>query len=582
MAAETEGDRGGRVRDRSALRLTRRAAIAAGIGFGGDIIWGFDALGRTIGPAQRLALLRRQIHRARIDGHLRAMLSTLIARAERELQHAKRMHADQDLERFIRLLRQNAGKHRLSRSRAHDWIDVARRIRAMIGQAPPLEVAHSGISTWVTVDTTGLRVPRGTRLLIDGRDATRAFGYPQPTPGHPRVMLLLSVATHRLSWGPYEAILPVYWRGYPYAARNDYYTTLNNAYFQGARPDLRPARRRVGEGVAFQVWAALDNGYSVVPDPAPATSCVFAVAPGDEPYVPGVSTTQDTRAELGLTDDYSRGSAAIPGSPPGGIDAMGNISRAVRFWRLDYSFPSTWIAPVPIQNTQGTWAAPPFGTGRGRWQLPPAANGGPRPTAVIQNSFEAIKLVSNVTETGGPGVVVWGVTNGGQNVCWRYQPVALGQDLKTLLIDSHPYTFDGRESTILEYRPELHCTGASGRPIYSYGVPLGGPPYRGGYLRTWRLIGGVWTCTSAGSPYAVPGSPRIVAGAIVGNGVYGTEAGKIFGPTLKSDAQGALIEGLEATPGINAGASVPAPVCVREWPLLIGPTFASVSGAPAA
>jgi hypothetical protein len=68
----------------------------------------------------------------------------------------------------------------------------------------------------------------------------------------------------------------------------------------------------------------------------------------------------------------------------------------------------------------------------------------------------------------------------------------------------------------------------------------------------------------------------------VGDGAYGPDAGKIFGPTLKSDAQGALIEGLEATPGINAGARVPAPVCVREWPLLIGPTFASVSGPPAA
>ena len=110
MAAETEGDRGGRARDRSALRLTRRAAIAAGIGFGGDIILGFDALGRTIGPAQRLALLRRQIHRARIDGHLRAMLLTLIARAQRELQHDKRMHADQDLERFIRLLKTERGQ----------------------------------------------------------------------------------------------------------------------------------------------------------------------------------------------------------------------------------------------------------------------------------------------------------------------------------------------------------------------------------------------------------------------------------------------------------------------------------------
>jgi hypothetical protein len=579
MAAETEGDRGGRARDRSELRLTRRVAIATGIVFGRDIICGFDALGRTVGPTQLLALLRRQIHRARIDGHLKVRLLTLIARAQRELQHEKRTHADQDLERFIGVLLQNAGKHRLSRSRAHDWINTAQRIRATIGRAPALAVAHSGISTWVIVDTAGLRVPRGTRLLIDGRDATRAFGYPQPTPDHPKVELLLSVATHTFSWGPYQAILSVYWRGYPYAARNDYYAALNNAYFHGMQPNLGAAPKGVDEGAPFQAWAALNNGYSVVPDPAPASSCVFAVAPGDQPYVPGVSTTEDTRAELGLTDDYSRG---IPHSPPGGIDAMGNISRTVRFWRLDYSFPSTWIAPVPVQNTQGAWAVPPFGTGRGRWQLPPAARGGPRPTAVISNSVVAIELISNVTETGGPGVVVWGVTNGGQNVCWRYQPVALGQDLKTLLIDSHPYTFDGRESTILEYRPALHCMGASGRRIYTYGVPLGGPPYGGGYLRTWRLIGGVWTCTSAGSPYAVPGSPTIVAGAIVGDGVHGTEAGKIFGPTLKSDAQGALIEGLEATPGINVGASVPAPVCVREWPLLIGPTFASVSAPPAA
>ena len=71
-----------------------------------------------------------------------------------------------------------------------------------------------------------------------------------------------------------------------------------------------------------------------------------------------------------MTDDYALYSAAVPGSPPGGIDVFGNQSRAVRFWRLDYVFPSSWVAPVPVDNTRGRWAAPPYGTGRGGRRFP--------------------------------------------------------------------------------------------------------------------------------------------------------------------------------------------------------------------
>ena len=550
------------------------------------MIWGSPALARLTGRDRLLASLHRQIHDAPIGEDLKVTLLMLITRVQHELEHRHDTRADHDLHHFIELLRRNAGRHGLSHAYASHWIKTAELIRRTIplhrhhghGPANLLPVAHTGISTWVTVDVTGLSVPTGTRLRIDGQDATTAFGYPQPTPANPRVTLLMSVATHRFAWGRYEAKLDVYWRGYPYTGRGDYYKQVDTEYFGGVWPNVADAPGGIDNTAAFQNWSALNNGYSVVPDPAGATSCVFAVAPGDQPYVTGVSMTRDTRAELNLTEDYSA-ARGIPGSPPGGIDAFGNTSRTVRFWRLDYLFPQTWIAPALVQNTAGAWAAPPYGSGRGRWQLPPAAQGGPTPTHVITNTAAAIETISNVTETGGPAVIVWGVTNGGKEVCWRFSPVALGKHLGTLLIDTHAYSFDIRENTILEYCPQLYCTGASGRPIHTYGVPSGGPPYRGGYFRTWRLIGEVWECTSAGHPYAVPGTATIIDGAIVGSRL---DAGKIFGPTLKSNALGGLIEGLVATPGINAAQDLPTPVCVREWPLLIGPTFASVSGPPAA
>jgi hypothetical protein len=425
----------------------------------------------------------------------------------------------------------------------------------------------------VIVDTAGLSAPRGTRLLIDGKDAA-AFGYPQPTARHPVLRLLMPVGRHRFAFGPYRAVFDVYWRGYPFTGRTDSYAELNTAFFRG------PYTNGVDNAAAFQNWAAFNNGYAVVPDPAPATSCVFAVAPGDEPYVPGKTTTLDTRAELNMTDDYALYSQAIPGSPPGGLDVFGNASRTVRFWRLDYVFPSSWTAPVVIQNTQGGWAEAPYGHGRGRWQLPPAARGGPRPTRVITNSVEAIKLLNNILESGGPGIFTWGIAYGGEDLCWLYSPSALGTDLRTLRIDVHPLRFDHRENTILEYRPAPYSTNGAGSRFYTYGVPPGGPPYGSGYLRTWRRAGHVWRCTSAGNPYAVPGMPRIVRGQIAGDRVHGRDAGKIFGPTMRTHADGSLVGGLVASPGLNAQQSLPSPLCVREWPLLIGPTFASVSGPP--
>ena len=432
------------------------------------------------------------------------------------------------------------------------------------------------------MDTRALSVPEHTTLRIDGRIATSAFGYPQPTPRNPEVRLLLPVGRHTFEWGAYAATFEVYWRGYPYTGRTDICAALDAEYFRGVWPNVARAPGGVDNTAAFQDWFALNNGYSVVPDAAPATSCVFAVAPGDEPYMPGETTTKDTRAELNMTDDYALYAAAVPGSPPGGIDVFGNQSRAVRFWRLDYVFPSSWIAPVPVDNTLGRWAKPPYGTGRGRWPFPPAADGGPRPSRVITNTVASIKLLNNVLEMGGPGIVVWSMCNGGEDLCWLFSPSALGRDLRTLRIDVRPLDFDRRENTILEYRPQPYSTDGAGARIYSYGVPSGGPPFGGGYLRTWRLIGGTWRCTSAHNPHAVPGRPRIVDGQIVGDRVHGPDAGKIFGPTMRTHADGSLVGGLVATAGLNAQKKVSSPMCVREWPLMIGPTFASVSAPPSA
>ncbi len=442
-----------------------------------------------------------------------------------------------------------------------------------------LPVRHSGASAWVIVNTRGLPVPPGTRLLIDGRDATKAFGFPQPTHRSPSVRLLLPVGRHTFEWGGYGATFEVYWRGHPFTGRTDFYAPLNAAYF-GEWPNVARAPGGVDNTAAFQNWAALNNGYSVVPDPAPATSCVFAVAPGDEPFGPGAADTPDTRAELNMTDNYALYSEAVPGSPPGGIDTFGNTSRTVRFWRLDYLLPSSWVAPVPVQNTQGRWAQPPFGTGRGKWQLPPAARGGPRPSRVITNTVAGLKLLNNILETGGPGIIVWSTCNGGEDLCWLYSPSALGEDLPTVRVDVHPLRLDKRENTILECLPQPYCTNGRGAHIYAYGVPPGGPPYGGGYLRTWRRMHGKWICTSAGHPLAAPGIPKIVDGRIVGDRRHGSDAGKIFGPTLRTHADGSLVGGLVASPGINAQRDLSSPLCVREWPLLIGPTFASVSGPP--
>jgi hypothetical protein len=202
---------------------------------------------------------------------------------------------------------------------------------------------------------------------------------------------------------------------------------------------------------------------------------------------------------------------------------------------------------------------------------------------VITNTVEAIRMLNNILETGGPGIIVWSMSFGGEDLCWLYSPSVQGRVLQTLRIDVHPFRFDHPENTILEYRPEPYCTNGAGSTIYTYGVPPGGPPYGGGYLRTWRLIGGAWRCTSAGNPFAVPGTPRIVNGKILGDRVHGGDAGKIFGPTMRTHADGSLVRpGLVASPGLNAQRDLPTPLCVREWPLLIGPTFASVSGPPPA
>ena len=90
-------------------------------------------------------------------------------------------------------------------------------------------------------------------------------------------------------------------------------------------------------------------------------------------------------------------------------------------------------------------------------------------------------------------------------------------------------------------------------------------------MRTWRLPRGVWECTSAGNRYAVPGTLTSIDGAIGGNSF---DAGKIFAPTLKRNTPRVLIEGLIATPGHRPAQDLPTPVCVREWLLLIGQTYA--------
>ena len=579
-----------------------------------------------------------------------------------------------------------------------------------------LPVTHSGTSSWYIINTTDLweaqggNAPTGSTIQIDGNDANSVYGFTQPTAGTPiPPYYLVPVGTHTFTLQYedtvyYTATVDCYWRGYPYTGREDAITNLQGSTASPTEffPEWPNVENAGGTDntAPYQNSFALNNGYSIVPDDSPATSCVFCVLPGDEPYQTG-ETTMDTRSEFDWVENYNAIAATsasgsgfthygLSGAPTvsEGVDVIGNISRTVRFWRFDYLLPSTWTAPTTLQNNTGAWAAPPVGTGRGIWPVAPGDAGYPgSPTGVFSlTSAEwsaAVKNLSNLLENQGPAVFVWASgTSGGTYgaVEYRLQPTSLGISLKNLLLNATNVALDTRYCTIVEYCPGLFATGdsepwvvsstpgggapswltaqASTYPFFPYGMPLESdnetpnPPFGGGYFRIWQWNGTNWACVTAGAAAAVPGTPTIVNNEIVGDpsySQYGTTSGCIFGPTLKSNganlsgtitsgqtapftfavtgivaatdflssdgtvtvdseqmsyssfssstfhvtARGvngssvashsdgaqvwAMIETNVVSPGINQGADLVTPFAAREWPMVIGPTFASAA-----
>jgi hypothetical protein len=512
------------------------------------------------------------------------------------------------------------------------------------------------------------------------------------------VTLLMPVGTWTIRIGSYAYTMDVYKRYWPpREGLVDAAATENTKFWNGPWPTNNqppgPANnwRR---GSAYQNPGSKDNGYSQVPDSAPATSTVYCVAPGDQGWLPSGKATADTRSEPNDTDTYS---LLAPDSPTGGIDTFGNSSLTVRFYRVDWEIPATWTAPVVVRNDTPAWTAYNAGFGRVVWPngaVNPTTGSARSASAVVTNTKATVASLSNLVENQGPAVFVWaGGTNGGTSgqTQFRFQPISLGVGLKDLPLDTLDVVFGpssaaaaakdpSRVSTIVEYQPDLYAT-TNGKPwtaapgtsvpgtsqpwsptntVYPYGVPPGVPG--GGYLRIWRLINNVWTCVTAGNTFAVPGTPTIVNRRIVGDPTTGANAGKIFGPTLKVNgaalaagpqgSSGTVLGAVQAAPfdisvgnillptefrpqggevlvgtermkfstynastktlqivaraqrgtsavahvtneqvagtiefnvlssGINQGASVPTPFAAREWPILVGPTFSSVSGAP--
>lgn len=576
---------------------------------------------------------------------------------------------------------------------------------------------HTGIGSWVKIDTTALwsanggDVATGTHLLIDGQDATSVFGYPQPTPSSPIVCPLMVVGHHVITLGVHTSEFDVIWRGYPWKARQGG-APGNDSYYQPwPVGDIIPSpANNFSDGTPWQTHYAMNNGFSQVPDTGGATSQVFCVLPGDQPsHVPAGGGITDTRTEVTIGENFSNqmsGSGTIAGSPPNGIDMFGALTQTVRFWRLDFEVPGDWVAPVKVQNSDGTFALADQGgnNGTGRW---PRVRGAltqkpindklavvgsldyPIDTHVRNNLLDPANIgraidpnnLSNLNENYGPATITWASPSSTGVFSFRLNILSLGVFLPVQRVDNITLAFDTRWPTIVEYLPHLYATtngapyiqppGAinpytgkawsATHPVAPYGPPPGTPG--GGYCRFWRQISGIWTCTSAGHQLAWPGTPTIVDGDIVGDPVHGQHAGKIFGPNVKCNGAnlvsgpdgssgtvlhaatappfdvvvnnivhgvgfhnvggivsidgelmlytawtsatstlhvtqraingtsaadhlaGAQIAGMEnwptANPGANAQVRVPVPLAVRHWPLMIGPTFASVAGDPA-
>lgn len=456
---------------------------------------------------------------------------------------------------------------------------------------------HTGISSWVKIDTTALwsanggDVATGTHLTIDGTDAS-TFGYTQPTPGSPVVVYLMIVGTRTIQLGAHTASFDVIWRGYPWKAR---------VIGAGVSTDYHPAWAGVGDvipsaangyadGSPWQSVYAINNGYSIVID-ATGTSAVFCVAPGDQPSHNADGTgIQDTRSEFTMGETFSdrlSGSGIIAGSPLGtGIDYLGSRSATPRFLRCDFQIPATWDAPIVVQNSNGSYAFTEQGgnNGRGAWPLIPGAatqkpisqdkssTGNPHVVGTldypidqtVRNSTldpaDAAKAItsfnlSNLNENYGPATITWASPQNPLQPSFRLNLLTMGVFLPVKRVDTFNVVFDQRLSTIVEIVYDI-CSTSDGVP---YVVPPGttsplnggaawsathpvnppGPPpgvAGGAYVRFWRRINDAWTCVSAGHQWAVPGTPTIVDGAIVGDPVTGADAGKIYCSNMKTTA----------------------------------------------
>jgi hypothetical protein len=467
---------------------------------------------------------------------------------------------------------------------------------------------HTGVGAWVKVDTTsvwtanGGNVPTGTHLLIDGVDAsTLVSGFVQPTPAAPVVCLLMTVATHTISLGSHSDTLDVYWRAFPWKTvqpasglPTTWYPTWGPPQASGAI--VPSAANSYADGTPLATIYAINNGYSNASDGGGATSCVFCVAPGDQPSFGG-SGIQDERSEMTIGENWSNpmtGTPMMPGYPlPNGIDLTGSLSQTVRFYRLDFELPSTWTAPVKVQNTDGSYANPANGgTGNGEWPTPRGATsqvvgGVTFPVGnVVNNDPRGISgsTLSNICENYGPSVLTWGSplgsgtwNAGGNSWGWRWNCLSLGVFLLPIpRIDTQPIALDQRVCTIVEMVPHLWST-SNGAPYYvpagtinpynttpgtpystthpvnPYGPPPGTPG--GGYMRFWRLVNNVWKCVSVGHQLAWPGSlPDVpIGGTIVadpaGDPVNGIHAGKLFGSNVKCNGAN-LLAGPDGTSGV--------------------------------
>jgi hypothetical protein len=282
--------------------------------------------------------------------------------------------------------------------------------------------------------------------------------------------------------------------------------------------------------------------------------------------------------------------------------------QTVRFWRLDWQVPSTWVAPVTVENGNGNYAMTSQGgnNGPGRWPYP-KNSATQKPIndsltiigttnytvgASVQNSLldpvgsaRAIdpNNESNFNENYGPATIVNGSAQNTGIVNFRMNYLSLGVFLPVKHVDNITVVYDTRYPTIMEYLPHLWSTynglpyivaagtpnpynnnaaWSSSHPVNPYGVPglttLGvqpSGPAGGAYVRFWRYINNAWSCVSAGHQLAVPGTPTINNNQIVGDPAYasrydaGLDAGKIFGGNVKCNGAN-LLTGPDGAGGV--------------------------------